>query len=298
MKVVREMEGENYLNTINMKTILFTFIFCFVFTFHLFAQQINNGDLENWQNFSNYELPVSFYTYDDIVFLGSPTTTKTTDAYSGQYAALLGTIQGSGTVYQGGLTYGSWYQQQGITYYYVGHPFTGRPAKMKFWYKFYSPGSDSALTYIRLNKWPSTIGEGTLYISANQSTYTEAEVDLTYYSALFPDSIYITFISSMTSPPTLGTQLHVDNITMDYLLTGLEVNSNKYLQLYPNPVTDKIHISSSLPKMGLAELFDLTGKKVKEEFINSNKSEIDISELENGFYFLRFGEKSFKIVKQ
>lgn len=82
------------------------------------------------------------------------------------------------------------------------------------------------------------------------------------------------------------------------VLTSIDELNNNMSNIYPNPATDKVNISTYLPEIGLAEIFELTGKKVKEEFIEGNNGEINISELENGFYILRIGENRFKVLKQ
>lgn len=289
------------LKSIKMKTILFTFIFGFVFTFQLFAQQINNGDLENWQNYGNFEMPDFFYTYDQALFVGSPTTIKSTDAQSGQYAALLQTVQGPGpSDWTGGLGYGS-YQTQGSISTTYGHPFTHRPSKLIFWYKYFNAASDTGLAGVLLSKWNGTtkiiIGEGLMNFTSNITSYTMAELAITYYSSLNPDTVIISFIGSWGTQ-TPGTMLYIDNLSFDYTTDISDNTFNIKNFEFQNPVTDKIQISTTSHQIGLAKLFDLTGKMVKEEFINSNKSEIDISELENGFYILRIGESKFKIVKQ
>jgi trimeric autotransporter adhesin len=82
-------------------------------------------------------------------------------------------------------------------------------------------------------------------------------------------------------------------------LTSIQfIVDNKELNVYPNPASDKIRISTSMRGIFLAEIFDITGKKVKEKLIESNNDEINIQELETGFYILKVEGSSFKLIKQ
>src|SRR5215207_4244852 len=114
------------------------------------AQQINNAGLENWLSSGPYQVPDSFTTFDDAVFIGTPTSMPTTDAHSGNFAALMTSQQGPGTFEaSGSITYG--YSQSSVSVSTtIGWPFTGRPVSMKFWYKYLPSGNDSAIAGILL----------------------------------------------------------------------------------------------------------------------------------------------------
>lgn len=78
----------------------------------------------------------------------------------------------------------------------------------------------------------------------------------------------------------------------------LRIGNYVSLDIQISQLNDKNIQILSHNTIGLLELFDISGKKVQEEFINANSAEINISELKNGFYILRIGEKQFKIIKQ
>lgn len=67
------------------------------------------------------------------------------------------------------------------------------------------------------------------------------------------------------------------------------------LKLYPNPVTDKIHISSKMPISGLA-LYDVYGKLILTR--ENNTKSIDVSRLNSGVYFLEVSSSTQKAVKK
>ena len=67
------------------------------------------------------------------------------------------------------------------------------------------------------------------------------------------------------------------------------------LKLYPNPATDKIHISSKIPISGLA-LYDVYGKLILTR--ENNTESIDVSRLNSGVYFLEVSSSTQKAVKK
>ena len=79
--------------------------------------------------------------------------------------------------------------------------------------------------------------------------------------------------------------------------------SKSLLTLYPNPVTDILHISST-DIISKVSVYDIQGKVIKTiSEINSNTSKTDLSRLQNGVYFISVvsenGEKlTKKVVKK
>lgn len=89
-------------------------------------------------------------------------------------------------------------------------------------------------------------------------------------------------------------QVNVVNLT-----TGLQqLDTNNDISIFPNPATEKIYINSPFTEKELtAELFDVTGKLVLSEKINSN-SFVDVSSLNNGMYTLTIKTESKVINKK
>ncbi len=73
--------------------------------------------------------------------------------------------------------------------------------------------------------------------------------------------------------------------------------------IYPNPVKDKINISSStLTGISQLSIFNVSGEKVIERQLTDNETQIDISTLPGGVYFVRLQNEKMvevgKIVKE
>jgi len=80
--------------------------------------------------------------------------------------------------------------------------------------------------------------------------------------------------------------------------TGMNDNINlKKIYVYPNPVNNLLNFS--LPSSGSfnAIITDISGKLMKENFINNTHTAIDISELTNGLYLYKINDLSGKTLE-
>ena len=69
--------------------------------------------------------------------------------------------------------------------------------------------------------------------------------------------------------------------------------------LYPNPANAKIILkTNAFQALGEVLITDMTGKIVKQFQTQKSTTEIDISTLENGVYFVKAGGVSQKLVKK
>ena len=77
-------------------------------------------------------------------------------------------------------------------------------------------------------------------------------------------------------------------------------NSNAYLQVFPIPASNKLNIyCSDLKVSDVIEIFDATGKTLRK-FLNPvpARTELDISDLPAGMYFVKVRDHVSKIVKE
>lgn len=76
---------------------------------------------------------------------------------------------------------------------------------------------------------------------------------------------------------------------------------NLDFSIYPNPTSSLLHIETNHSDISSVEIFDVQGKQVMQ-VSSLNLSEIDVSQLANGMYFLKVstseGELSRKFVKR
>ena len=130
--------------------------------------------------------------------------------------------------------------------------------------------------------------------TGNWSTYEDYEGNITEPVTGIHD-LYLVFVGGS------GYLFNVDNFIFSYdeTLSNLNYTLNDFkIQIYPNPVTDYLHIDGVEDLIELS-LYDLRGNLIKTE---TGKSVIDVSNIASGIYFLQIHtpQKSFmkKIIKQ
>jgi len=69
------------------------------------------------------------------------------------------------------------------------------------------------------------------------------------------------------------------------IILGLNDNSLNKISIYPNPTSDKLNFKSSLSEKFKVSVFDILGKKVIEESLNTNET-LDVSKLHAGLYII------------
>ena len=98
------------------------------------------------------------------------------------------------------------------------------------------------------------------------------------------------------------TKLYYNLINLTFTnVTGLsDFNFSKDITLYPNPTSEMIKVKINPSIIGQPyKIIDQTGKQILIGNLTSDISNIDISKLSNGFFFLKIGEGklTFKIIK-
>ncbi len=249
--------------------------------------QLINGDLENWTD--NETVPG---WQNGGSGLG---ITKTSDAYTGDWAATIWT----------------WY------YYSPGYLVSGNgislfdmrggvsvasevPDSVVGYYKFNSDSTEQtdtmAMVKIYLKRWdsltmkPVITGYNVGYLQPSDE-YTRFAVPVLDTSGQKPDSILVQ-IETDCFCNTVGSgnccYLTVDAIEFADAKTTTSIKTNTdepTLELYPSPATSTLFIKSlENNKNPIVKIFDISGKQVWEGSPQGNS--IDVSELSSGSYFL------------
>jgi len=110
-------------------------------------------------------------------------------------------------------------------------------------------------------------------------------------------------LASVKQPNTTYDAAEWQMFSKDYC-TGLGVlavndiaNSDLNINIYPNPVTDILNISGDISKVKSAQIFDLSGKLIKNIQMTNQKS-IDVHSLLPNTYILSFDGKTIKFIKK
>lgn len=87
-----------------------------------------------------------------------------------------------------------------------------------------------------------------------------------------------------------------DCLTINTLSTGDSPNGISVV-LYPNPVSDILHVTSKEILVGIIQLIDQTGSIVSEYVYDGTSTVIDVTNLANGMYTLQFKDSFVRTVK-
>jgi hypothetical protein len=287
-----------------MKT-RFTFIVALIVAcFAAKAQQVPNGGFENWTN--DYT-PTSWTTVDAL-FGGSLgfTSKDTVDKVQGNASLKLVSdslsLAPSAGVIPGLASLGTGVYSP-PTPSFSGVPFAFRPDTIFFAYEFSTPGVDSGVLQILLSKNDTTTVLGiSLLLPPTSGSWVGASVVLTpyYLSGVNPDSLLIQFYSSYKR--VKGSTLHVDALRLGYVAqpTAInEVRNEMPVNVYPNPASDAINITSDKNLEGFnAQIFDMQGKLVSNNKLVNSTNSIQVSAMANGTYVYRITDKNGVVVNQ
>lgn len=188
-------------------------------------------------------------------------------------------------------------------------PISTRPYGVSGVYKYeqtelHGGNQDSAMVEMVLTKWntatlqPDTVGIGIKMLVA-AGTFTPFNCPVTYTSADIPDTAIISmrpmpWASSHINMTGWGSYFTVDDISFQERSTTVKELTAGKLQVYPNPVADKLYISTGAK--ATAHITDMTGKVLLTTIVNKN-STIDVSRLLPGNYVLTMDGTDKQVVK-
>jgi hypothetical protein len=248
------------------------------------TQQVPNSDFEAWSNIS-FEAPAPWLTYysDDL----TPSVSKTTDKYAGNYAAKVTTIFSGGQLIN--VTFNG---KQGETGPEGGHPYNLTVDTLMGYYKYSPTITDTAVVMMQFRKTGFAPDWRVQYLFPT-STYTKFEIPINLMNA--PDSVSI-FLASSTWNATqanVGSTLYIDEVQFKSqpLPISIAEQRNVFRNLiYPNPSSDFVNVEFTMvtPETVALTIFDFSGKQVLVKSLNTtvgeNSFKIDLDHLAKGVY--------------
>jgi hypothetical protein len=91
-------------------------------------------------------------------------------------------------------------------------------------------------------------------------------------------------------------------ITVFNDITSIETSKSVTFSYYPNPVSEKLYLSSS-ESIRTIKVFTINGNLIESLFFNEESVSIDFNQFKSGIYFLEVNgaqgtKKNIKIIKQ
>ena len=266
-----------------MKNLFLLSMFGILLSVTLFAQNVPNGGFENWTSGN----PDNWYV-DNLFSVAMPVTQGT--AHSGSFSA-----KGTVVSYIGGVLEPVIQSGAGATGFAVNQRF-----KTVTGYYQFSPLQGDILGFnFILYKSGTPIASGAAAITAAASSWTQFNIDFSYFKGDIPDNCILSFLIDGPN----GTDYHVGSFFLldDVNLTGTATSVNdknitpakfSLEQNYPNPFNPSTKIQYDLPENSFVSLkvYNTIGKEVAS-LVNgvvpagSHEVMFNASQLNSGVYF-------------
>ncbi len=276
-----------------MKKIFTLFTFLFFLTL-LNAQELPNPGFESWEDMGTYMEPESWTTPNQFSILaGVVTVSQSTDAAEGMYSARMETKDVLGFTVPGMMTYAQ-LQVDFVTQEFSfsgGVPMTEFVSHVHGKYKF-SGDQDSASIVAYSYRYvegedPDTVAIGAGFLT-NADEWTEFTFPVFQISPNAPDTFNILILSSSNFEGTVGSVLHIDDISVSMVTDVAETEELLHVTTYPNPVIDRVTFETDENASEReVSVYDMTGRLVTSAAFDQRKVSLDLGALPQGMYTYR-----------
>ncbi len=89
----------------------------------------------------------------------------------------------------------------------------------------------------------------------------------------------------------------VESDCYDVANLGVKNMEPFHINIYPNPITDVVHINTQVDITSI-ELLDNNGRIITEQIVNGKTTQLDLNHLQNGIYLLQIQSKNQTITKK
>lgn len=299
-----------------MKTTSLFFALCFGLTVAVQAQNVPNGNFENWTTYTgsssagpfSYELPDGWKTTDSISMAFTfgfthSVVKESSEIQSGSFAMKLTGWSALGSPAPAAASNGD-IDISTLTIV-KGTPDTVRHATLNGHYRFAPVGGDTCYIMVSLLKWNTTsnqrdtiaYGQFQTDQATSGTVYSPFEVTLGYRSAINPDTMVMLITTSplMLGSGHAGTVMYVDNIFFSGVVGIDEVSSIfKDIRVYPTPAKEVLHIRAELksPAQITYRIYDLNGRIMTSDLLEPLETAVDIRQFPAGNYSLQLTDDS------
>ena len=180
-----------------------------------------------------------------------------------------------------------------------GIPCNRVPQSVKAWIRYVPANGDAMTVTVRCYSNGQVVAEGTYSQTSTSNAYEQITIPVTASGSTTPDQMNIIFNCGSQS----GTELYVDDVelVMDGGsggeggeggeggggTDGVSEATNVVFSVSPNPTSDVLTINPTVGGNYNAVLFDMSGKAVWEGRQLQDATQVDVSALSEGVYFLK-----------
>ncbi len=186
-----------------------------------------------------------------------------------------------------------------------GIPFIARPNQLNGVYKYVPDATDLMVAMVMLTKYNTalsktdTIGIGTFSSPLLVSTFTPFTATINYTSALDPDTMNITLLSSNPLAAQANGVLVVDNLTLTGGNVGVDELSVDLIQsIQPNPSNGQFTVILNNMKKGMLKVYNSLGMEVYSNPEYLNGSAVDLGITKPGMYLVSIQNGNKQFVKK
>ena len=272
-----------------MKTQLYLLLLiCFIGLNLKTLAQVPNGGFESWVLDADSNLNPEFWETSNVFPIVS--VNQYTPAYAGNYSLRAFAFDGGGFTIPGVA--------------YINFPMNTRPTHLRVCLKTTVMPGDQTMVMFAAWNGDSAIAAAdscTFKFDTTVTTFTCFNLPLNYISQLTPDSATILISGGNFSTAQVGTEIIVDELS--FLGVGIDetLEASDGIQIFPNPASDMITISSTLQKSTPVTLFicDVNGREVMTTELQKGivSQQLRVADLANGIYCCRLGNSSGLVKK-
>lgn len=253
--------------------------------------QVPNGNFENWNAMTGYDMPVNWDNLNPITASKNVFTCEKGTQGGNSYLRLVSdSVQGIG-VAPGIAVCGT---LDPITLKpKSGFPYTKRPSALSGKWQFMAQGDDRGFIAVYFSKWNSVtkkreiIGSGVDTLDGMEMAWANFSIPISFSSSAIPDSCII-FLSSSSSVPLQYSYLFVDDLSFE-TSSGIFDNFQSEVNFtsFPNPVVDVLNLDlHSIRNIQSIQIINIQGQVVYSLPYDLNVSKIDVSDLHRGIYLI------------
>jgi hypothetical protein len=189
--------------------------------------------------------------------------------------------------------------------------YTSIPLSISFSCKSNPMQGDQNIIAAQLTHWDSVNnvrvvdGESIFITSAVNNNWTPQNVNFTYYTNNTPDTLTIVAAASANilfgdgsfGYAKIGSELFVDDFSINFATGVNNLLSIEELKIFPNPVVSDITILNSSENPLKIQVFDISGKLMLVQNLNKGKNILNIQHFNSGIYIYKITNFTNQIVK-